>query len=105
MAYKYANGYQKGDFLYPSVTKIIGDCTDKSRVLTQWSANQVVDWIKQNCKKSSGMIPTWKVTEDQLNEARFNFRDVSDEALQVGSAVHNAIEEYLKTGKEPEWLK
>jgi len=102
MAYQYAKGYPKGEFLLPSVTKIIGDCTDKSRALTQWSANQVVAWIKLNCTKSKGNFPHWKVNEEQLNQARFNFREVSDEALAVGSAVHAAIEDYLLTGKEPD---
>ena len=101
MAYQYAKGYPKGEFLLPSVTKIIGDCTDKSRVLSQWAANQVVAWIKLNCTQSKGNFPHWKVNEEQLNQARFNFREVSDEALAVGSAVHSAIEEYNKTGKEP----
>jgi len=95
MTYKYTNGYPKGDFLYPSVTKIIGDCTDKSRALTQWSANQVVAWIKLNCAKSRGNFPHYKVNDEQLNQARFNFREVSDEALKVGSAVHAAIEQHL----------
>jgi hypothetical protein len=101
MAYKYAKGYPKGDFLLPSVTKIIGDCTDKTRVISQWSANMVVEWVKLNCAKSSGNFPHYKVNDEQLNQARFNFREISDEALQVGSAVHAAIEEYLLTGKEP----
>ena len=102
MAYQYAKGYPKGEFLLPSVTKIIGDCTDKSRVLSQWAANQVVAWVKLNCTKSKGNFPHWKVNEEQLNQARFNFREVSDEALAVGSAVHAAIEDYLLTGKEPD---
>ena len=101
MAYQFAKGYPKGEFLLPSVTKIIGDCTDKSRALTQWSANQVVAWIKLNCAKSRGNFPHYKCNDEQLNQARFNFREVSDEALAVGSAVHAAIEEYLLTGKEP----
>ena len=100
MAYQYAKGYPKGEFLLPSVTKIIGDCTDKSRALTQWSANQVVTWIKLNCAKSRGNFPHYKINDEQLNQARFNFRDVSDTALEVGSAVHKLAEEYLKTGKK-----
>jgi len=102
MAYQFAKGYPKGEFLLPSVTKIIGDCTDKSRVLTNWSAGQVVAWIKLNCAKSRGNFPHYKVNDEQLNQARFNFREVSDEALAVGSAVHAAIEDYLMTGKEPD---
>ena len=95
MAYQYAKGYPKGEFLLPSVTKIIGDCTDKSRALTQWSANQVVAWIQLNCAKSRGNFPHYKVNDEQLNQARFNFRDVSDTALEVGSAVHKLAEEHL----------
>ena len=102
MAYQFAKGYPRGEFLLPSVTKIIGDCTDKSRALTQWSANQVVAWIQLNCAKSRGNFPHYKVNDEQLNQARFNFREVSDEALKVGSAVHAAIEDYLMTGKEPD---
>jgi len=102
MAYQYAKGYPKGEFLLPSVTKIIGDFSDKSKVraLTQWSANQVVAWIKLNCVKSRGNFAHYRVNDEQLNNARFNFRDVSDTALEVGSAVHKLAEEYLKTGKK-----
>ena len=102
MAYQFAKGYPRGEFLLPSVTKIIGDFSDKSKVraLTQWSANQVVAWIKLNCAKSRGNFPHYKINDEQLNQARFNFRDVSDTALEVGSAVHKLAEEYLKTGKK-----
>jgi hypothetical protein len=75
-----------------SVTTIISDCTDKSGALTQWAANQAVEWIRQN---TDG---TW--TEEDLDNARFNFRDISKEALGIGSEVHDAVEHYLKTGKE-----
>ena len=37
--------YEKDGKKYPSVTHIIGECTDKSQALTQWAANQVVEWI------------------------------------------------------------
>jgi len=104
MAYQYAKGYPKGEFLLPSVTKIIGDFSDKSKVraLTQWSANQVVAWVKLNCAKTKGSFPYYRVSDEQLNRARFNFRDVSDTALEVGSAVHKAAEEYLNIGKKIE---
>ena len=109
MTYKYAKGYpitiDGEDFLFPSPTKIGKDFNDdgKLRAFTQWGANQTVEWIKQNCAHSDGMFPHWKVNDEQLNNARFNFRDVSDEALRIGSAVHAAIEAYLKTGKEPKY--
>ena len=94
-----------------SVTQIIGDCTDKSGALTQWAANMTVEWIRQNCESShvgfealGGAInmPNYRlVTMGDLDQARFNFRDVSQEALDIGSETHDNIEHYLKTGKEP----
>ena len=39
--------------------------------------------------------------EEALEDARMNYKNVSQEALDVGSEVHAAIESYLKTGKEP----
>jgi hypothetical protein len=100
--------YKIGDKKLASVTTIISDCTDKSGALCQWSANMVCAWIRENCKKrqfGTEYDNHYTVFESQLEEARFNFRDVSKEALDIGSAVHNAIEYYLNTGKEPEWLK
>jgi hypothetical protein len=41
------------------------------------------------------------MSEDDLNKARFNFRDVSKRALNVGSAVHDAIRMWIASGKEP----
>ena len=103
-----------GKNVIPSVTEIIGDCTDKSGALTQWAANMVVGWIKENCIENiSGVTanPTisYYVTESELNEARFNFKTVSQKALNIGSEVHNAIEVYLKReiarndDGEPHW--
>ena len=104
MTYQFAKGYPKDDYLWPSVTKVGKDFNDESKLrgFTQWGANQTIEWIKQNCVKSRGNFPHFKVNDAQLNSARFNFRDVSDEASRVGSAVHKAAEEYLKTGKKLE---
>ena len=43
----------------------------------------------------------WAVTQNDLKNAQKNYKDISKEALDVGSEVHAAIEYYLKTGKEP----
>jgi len=91
--------YHYNGLVLPSVTTIIGDCQDKSGALTQWAANMVVEWIRLNCNPASHK--GFYVTPDELHEARFNFRNVSDEALKIGSAVHQAIEDWLKIGKEP----
>ena len=97
--------YNKGEFKLPSVTTIIGDCHDKSGALCQWSANMVCEWIRKNCPKPprgnylSGN--DYCVSEEDLDDARMNYREVSKDALDIGSTVHAAIEEWLKTGNEP----
>jgi len=94
----------KGKKVIPSVTEIISDCTDSSAPLMQWSANQVCEWIKENGRPTwdrvNGVMQKvlWEVDENQLNDARFNFRKVSQKALDIGSEVHNYIERYLMNG-------
>jgi ATP-dependent exoDNAse (exonuclease V) beta subunit len=102
----------KGKKVIPSVTQIISDCTDSSAPLMQWSANQCREWIKENVGQQE--IGIYPVTDEHLDEMRFNFRKVSQKALDIGSEVHNAIEMYLQRrldGKEdlaatdPIWRK
>ena len=88
---------------FPSVTTIISDCCDKSGPLCQWSANMVCEWIRQNCEHC--ITPEcYIVSEEELNLARFEYKNVSQAALNIGSAVHSGIELYLKTGKDT-WRK
>jgi len=82
-----------GKNVIPSVTEIIGDCTDKSGALTQWAANMTVEWIKEHCLEI--YVDAYQVSVDQLNDARFNFKTVSQKALDIGSEVHGLIENYL----------
>ncbi|MCK4328753.1 hypothetical protein KAX02_02815 [candidate division WOR-3 bacterium] len=91
--------YDKEGRKYPSVTTIISDCTNSSGALTQWSANMVVEWIRQNCRRNDLcelLDDFFCVSDDDLNKARFEFRNVSKEALDIGSGVHNAIEKHLQ---------
>lgn len=93
--------YDKEGRKFPSVTTVISDCTNSSGALVQWSANQTVEWIRQNCKKEEPIGTTtlplhFKVYEDDLDKARFEFRKVSQKALNIGSEVHNAIEKHLQ---------
>ena len=103
--------YDKDGKKYPSVTTIISDCTNKSGPLTQWAANQVVEWIRQNTNIiGTGGNDTARIVMDKdLDSARFHFKDVSQTALDVGSEVHGAIEAFLKReiargdDSEPHW--
>ena len=86
----------KGKNVIPSVTEIIGDCTDKSGALTQWAANMVVQYMKEHL--SDDPFCPYKGDEifELLEKARFNFKTVSQKALDIGSEVHGLIEKYLK---------
>lgn len=86
---------------WPSPSNIIPDVTDKSGALTQWAANMAVEWIRENSEPSRLSENKYLVTEDELNKARFNFRNVSKRALNVGSQVHDAIRLWIVSGKEP----
>ena len=108
--------YKHKGFVKPSVTTIISDCNDKSGALTQWAANMACEWIRANCEQpwfdktgnESAVEPNitassdcYIVFPDELDLAAKNFRDVSKDALEIGSEVHASIEEWLKTGREP----
>ena len=96
--------YNKGKFKLPSVTTIISDCNDKSGALTNWAAQMVCEWIRENCKNDinwGSEEKFYEVYEDDLDNASKNFRDVSQKALDIGSEAHAAIEHWLETGKEP----
>jgi len=89
---------------FPSTTTIIGQL--EKPALIQWAANETCEWIRQNAEivrpeEDSEKIGFF-ILPDQLNDARFNFRSVSKDALNIGGDVHNAIEAYLRTGKEPQ---
>ena len=91
-----------GKNVIPSVTEIISDCTDKSGALTQWAANMCKLWIQENCDALSDWDENneerlyYEVFDSDLEKARFNFKTVSQKALDIGSEVHAKIELYLK---------
>uniref|UniRef100_A0A6M3LEW0 Putative PD-(D/E)XK nuclease superfamily protein n=1 Tax=viral metagenome TaxID=1070528 RepID=A0A6M3LEW0_9ZZZZ len=93
----------------PSVTTITGQL-DKPG-LTYWAAGCACDFIlneiEENKYTGQEGPPGPRLIDANLlypiiETARKNFRKVSSQALDIGSAVHNAIEHYLKTGQEPQ---
>ena len=82
----------------PSVTTITGQL-DKP-ALVGWAANAACDYVLDEVGRC-----TWPVALPALcsivEAARTNFRKVSRRAMDIGSQVHAAIEEYLKRGREP----
>ena len=77
---------------YPSVTQITG-LLDKSDSLIPWAVKQMGLWITKNTEIDGDC---YKVTAEQLAIAQKEFREVSDEAKDIGSEVHNMIEYYIK---------
>ena len=96
MSHKY--NWPDGEWVVPSPTGIIGACT--SKFLHQWSANEVVNWIEANCEVREPELLSedylYYVTEADLDTARVHYKTVSEEALSVGSEVHDMCENYFK---------
>jgi len=90
-----SNFYERDGIKFPRCTEIISDSTNKSGGLVQWAANQAVGWIRENCYYEDWQKVYW-VLEDHLEQARYAYKDTSQIALDVGSEVHAAIENYLK---------
>jgi hypothetical protein len=76
--------YPIGDKELASVTTITG-LVDKSDGLIPWAVNCAVDWIKQNAN-----------TISTIDDARTKWREVRDEAGDIGTQVHDALEAYLQ---------
>lgn len=97
--------YKHKGKLLPRVTEITGQL-DKSTPLTYWAANCACDYIIDNLKHFYRRTESF-INEDDLypviEKARKEFKNVSNKALDIGSAVHKIIEMHLKTGEVPEY--
>ena len=84
-----SHNYPKDEFVFPSVTTVIGEATDKDG-LVYWSAGVAVDYIEAHWDECNG--DGW---DDVLKAARTHFKTLSTEALEIGSEVHELIEKSL----------
>ena len=89
--------YQGKDL--PSVTTITGQL-DKP-ALTAWAANAACDCILDEIGKLSFPLVAPQTLHSIIESARSNFRKVSRTALDIGSRVHAAVEEFLQSGRQP----
>lgn len=109
--------------LVPGVTSVVA-MIDKSGPLTQWAANMTVEWfiehypipqvisqLRADYEKFRNKLP-WEDeilpgtlcisatnTKDiakLLNDARFNYRQISKDATDVGHQAHEWLEHYIK---------
>ena len=94
--------YEDDGKRYPRCTSICGQL-DKSGPLTYWAAGCACDYIIEHHRLETYYVNhAYDMFLTTVNQARKEFRSVSDKALNIGSAVHAAIEHYLKTGEEPQ---
>ena len=84
----------------PSVTTITGQM-DKP-ALVHWAANCAVDYILDNLSQDPSCPYRTEELYPIIESARKNFRKVGKKAMDIGSAVHDAIERYLIHGDEPQ---
>jgi hypothetical protein len=89
-----ARYYPIGDKEYASVTTITG-LADKSDALIPWAVNCAVDWILQQCMIEGNPATVREVLQD----ARTKWREVRDEAGDIGTEVHDLLELYLNAQK------
>lgn len=77
---------------YPSVTTITG-LLDKSTALMPWAVNNAVSFISDNMNEYDDI-------DSLFEDSKKHYRDVSKEAMDIGSEVHDRIEKYIKFGRD-----
>ena len=88
---------------YPRMTEMLSEADNPSFGLMPWVGKCAVEWIKKQsvidppCVESGYRACEGKylVSGDELEEAKTHYKTVSQEALDVGSAVHSMIEEFF----------
>jgi ElaB/YqjD/DUF883 family membrane-anchored ribosome-binding protein len=77
---------------YPSVTTIL-DILDKSGALMGWAVKCTGQYIIDNYSEGCDI-------DELVATAKREYRNVSDEAKDIGTEIHNKIEQYIKKGKD-----
>lgn len=78
--------YKIGEEKLVSVTTVLGDYDTGG--LMQWAANEAVEYIKENF--------TAFVNGEDWDKARYAYKEVSKEATDIGTEVHDYCEEFIK---------
>jgi hypothetical protein len=84
--------YNIGGMELPSVTTIL-DTLNKGEGIQNWAVECALDYIRDN---SNDDYPL----DELLASAKDNWRVVLNEAANIGSEVHDMIQEYIATGNE-----
>jgi len=76
---------------YPSVTTVLG-ILDKPQLL-QWAVNSACDYIKNNPENIRDL-------SEAIEKARAEWRNISNDAMNIGTEIHDLIEKYIKHGRD-----
>ena len=88
----------------PSVTTICGVL--QKPALVQWASNCTRDGVILEAEKMKvGSFASASEITQWATEAAKNFRKISLREANIGTEIHNLIQEYLTTGTEPANLK
>jgi len=99
-----ADVYTFDDVEYPKVTAILGQLENQG--IPIWKINCAIEYIKDKSTLSEvidrqlGESYEYNIPPSTLEEAKTAWKNVSQEALDVGSQVHSLIEKYIKYGKD-----
>lgn len=90
-------------YLISGATNVTG-MVDKSGALTQWASNETCNYLRT--KIEQGKPYTDEELDAFYNEARFNYRNISRKATDIGHLVHEWLDNYQKgmldgSGQEP----
>lgn len=77
-----------------SVTTVLG-MLDKSEALLPWAAKQTIDCIRKMVVEDPEAD-----FESILQYAKGNWREVRDEAADIGSEIHDLIKAYIRHGRD-----
>ncbi len=92
-----AKPYSFNNVEFPSVTTVLG-LLDKSSALMPWAVESALKAIR------AGVNEKESISRDDLEQlllnSKYAYQEVSGEALDVGSEVHDAIEKYIKYGAD-----
>jgi CRISPR/Cas system-associated exonuclease Cas4 (RecB family) len=72
--------------------------------LIGWAANVTAEYFKDHLAliKSGEMDPTQMPVETIVKEAKAHHKMMQEQAMDLGSAVHKAVEDYFRFGPVPE---
>jgi hypothetical protein len=97
--------FADGDYiLIPGVTTVV-HIIDKSNALTQWAANETTNyarfmWNELSADQKAELLADTarfeKWFNDTLEQARFNFKAISQTGMDIGSLAHNCLEDSIK---------